>query len=93
MFSWGINIMIGDGHQIIDKQTTQNLKNDICRTEDHVWICHNSFLSKNCYIPRGCIVGANSVVTKKFTKESCVIAGNPAKVVKENIEWLRDKSL
>ena len=29
------------------------------------------------------IVGAGSIVTKSFTKGNCVIAGNPAKVIKE----------
>ena len=29
----------------------------------------------------------NSIVTKSFNEENCVIAGNPAKIVKRNIEW------
>lgn len=94
MLSWGIIAMIGDGHQIIDKSNLNSINSGgNCYIGNHVWICHNSYLGKNCSIPDGCIVGANSVVTKSFTEENCVIAGNPAKIVKHNIEWLRDKSI
>jgi len=45
---------------------------------------------KNVTIPNECIVGAGSVVTKRFDKEYCVIAGNPARVVRENVQWVKN---
>ena len=38
-------------------------------------------------IPDGAIVGAYSVVAGRFDEKNSVIAGNPARVVKRNIEW------
>lgn len=44
---------------------------------------------KNAQINANCIVGANSLVTKKFSEQYVVIAGNPAKIIKDDIEWDR----
>lgn len=41
-------------------------------------------------IPDGCIVGMGAVVAKQFSTANSVIAGNPAKIVKENINWIRE---
>ena len=54
---------------------------------NHVWICKDVKIMKNTNIPDGCIVAQGSIVTKKFEKENCILAGNPARVVKENIHW------
>lgn len=32
-------------------------------------------------LPKQCIVGAGSVVTKSFSEEGCIIAGNPARII------------
>ena len=59
----------------------------------------NIDIGDNCYIGSGVkfapssgvsnnsVCGMGSVVTKKFEKESIVIAGVPAKIIKENINW------
>lgn len=46
---------------------------------------------KNVTIPDECIVGAGSVVTKRFDRDHCVIAGNPARVVRENVRWIKNQ--
>lgn len=35
------------------------------------------------------IVGACSVITKQFEEENVILAGNPAKIVKQNVKWGR----
>ncbi|MBQ9235430.1 MAG: hypothetical protein IJ184_03080 [Alphaproteobacteria bacterium] len=47
----------------------------------------NSIILKGVSLAKGCIVGAGSVVTKSVAQERCIIAGNPAKVVKSDIDW------
>lgn len=56
---------------------------------DRVWIGENVCVLKGVNIGNGCIVGANSVVTKSVP-EGCIVAGNPAKVIKK---WNCDKLL
>lgn len=55
-----------------------------------VWIAQRVTLIKGAQIPSNCVVGACSLVNKKFEEEGCIIAGNPAKVIKRNIRWKFD---
>ncbi|MDE9550831.1 acyltransferase [Xenorhabdus bovienii] len=48
---------------------------------ERVWICNGAVILAGTYISDGCIVGANAVVKGEF-KRPCVIAGIPAKNVK-----------
>ena len=45
---------------------------------------------KGTSIGDNCVVGASSIVTKKIEKSNVAVAGNPATIVKENIDWKRD---
>ena len=75
-------------HAIYDKDTFENLdKSEGIFIGNHVWIGEHAFIMKKATIPDNCIVGAMSVVTKRFTEENAVIAGNPARVCKRNVMW------
>lgn len=50
----------------------------------------NAVVCKNTKISDGCIIGVNSVVTKSVDKENVVLVGNPAKIVKKDVEWQRE---
>ena len=49
---------------------------------ERCWLCENAVILPGVHIGDGSIVAANAVVTKDVP-ERCVVAGNPAKVVKE----------
>lgn len=51
----------------------------------NVWIGENARICKGVSIGEGAIVAANAVVTKDVPS-NCVVAGNPAKVVKTDID-------
>ena len=90
MFSANIDIWPHYGHPIYKKGTKEIINNpkDGVYIEDHVWIGRNVNLLKNTYIPKNSVVGACSIVNKSFKgKENVIIAGIPAKIVKEDIEW------
>ena len=52
------------------------------KIEDHAWIGAEAMILKGVTIGEGAIIGARSVVTKDVPPY-CIVAGNPAKVVKQ----------
>lgn len=85
-----VNIVFqGDGHSVLDYETGRvlNKPKNIVEIGNHCWIGRDIKFLKGAKIPADCIVAAGSIVTKMFDKPHCVIAGSPAKVVKENISW------
>ena len=59
--------------------------NHICkevRIGDYCWIGMNAVILPGVKLGPRTIVGAGAVVTKSFEEGFCVIAGNPAKVIK-----------
>jgi acetyltransferase-like isoleucine patch superfamily enzyme len=49
---------------------------------DNVWIGTNAVILPGVKIASGSIVGAGSVVTRSFTQQNAIIAGNPAKFIR-----------
>ena len=53
---------------------------------NNVFICINSIVIAGVTIADNNIVGAGSVVTKNFLESYCIIAGNPARVIKRYVD-------
>lgn len=93
MFSDDIYLASGDGHSIVDELTREreNPSSDIL-IGDHVWIGTKAFICKGVVLGNNCIVGGQSVLAHKNEKKDNVLyAGNPAKIIRENINWLRER--
>lgn len=56
---------------------------------DRVWVGHGSSLLKRAVIGSGTIVAAKSTVLKGSYGKNILLAGNPAKQVKSDVEWAR----
>jgi acetyltransferase-like isoleucine patch superfamily enzyme len=56
---------------------------------DHVWVSHGVSVLRGSVIPSGCIIGAKSLVANVFDTENALIAGVPAKVIRNGVEWAR----
>jgi acetyltransferase-like isoleucine patch superfamily enzyme len=92
MLSFGIDIRNGDSHVILDKKTRNriNYPGDI-KIGNHVWIGAHVQILKNTNIGSGSIIGIRSLVSKNVPDNSIAV-GNPAKIIKQEIEWERDRS-
>lgn len=90
MFSENIRIRADDGHVIYQKDT-QNIINNSngVKIGNHVWLSENSYIGKDVEIADNCIVGFGAIVTKSCLEDSSIIAGVPAKVIKNNVRWER----
>lgn len=62
----------------------QSVKKSDVVIGDNVWIGWGCVILKGAIIGNNCIVGAGSVVLGKEYPDNCIIAGNPARVVKIN---------
>lgn len=91
MFSYTISVFQPDMHLIFDLNTEKRINaNKNITIGNHVWIGKSVQLLGGCSIPDNCIVGARSVTSRKFTEKNCIIAGNPAKVIRKDIIWAED---
>jgi len=91
MLAEEIIIRTGDSHPIYDANTNQliNHGKDVI-IKNKVWVGTRSQILKGVEIDDHAIVGAGSVVTQSVKARS-IVAGNPAKLIKENIYWAFDR--
>ncbi len=89
MFSHHINIRTSDAHPIfaLDGGDRINQGKDVY-IGNHVWLTPGVIIQKGVVIGDGAIVATNSIVTKDVPSHS-VVAGMPARVVKEGVDWGR----
>lgn len=90
MFSRDIVIYAHDGHNMLNSDgKIINTPKSSVEIGNHVWIGHGVHICKGTKISNNSIIGMASLVNKRFERENIIIAGNPAKVVKEDINWVR----
>lgn len=87
LFSSNIVLRTGDSHSILNENGERtNCSKDIM-LENHIWVTQNVTILKGVKIAQNSILATGSIVTKSFNRPNVIIAGNPAKIVKENINW------
>lgn len=93
MFSWDVEIRTNDGHHIFDRRSGQriNAPRNIS-IGNHVWIGQDALLLHGFSIGDGSVVGAKTVTSSHF-KDHVIVAGNPGRVIKEDIVWSRDSEM
>ena len=87
LFSSDIHFRTGDSHSVLDLQGRRINPSEDIWVGDHVWFGTKVTCLKGARIPSHSIVGACALVTGKFEKPNCVLAGVPAKVVKQGVDW------
>jgi acetyltransferase-like isoleucine patch superfamily enzyme len=90
LFSSDIDVRTGDSHSILSEGKRINPARSVA-IEDHVWIGAHCSILKGSVIPDNSIVATRSVVTKSFFKSGVILAGNPAEIIKEGINWQHER--
>lgn len=90
MFASGIWLRASDMHSILDLATGEilNPPQDITIGR-HVWVGQEVLILKGSIIGDGAVVGARALVTGSV-KPCSLVAGSPARTLKENVSWSRN---
>jgi acetyltransferase-like isoleucine patch superfamily enzyme len=93
MFANDIDLRTGDSHSIIDSLSSEriNYAQDI-NIGNHVWVASHVSILKGVHISDNSVVATRAVVTKSFQENNILIGGMPAKKIKENINWDRQRT-
>ena len=83
VISENVSIRDSDNHQITSHP---HVKTKPIKIGNDVWIGMNVTILKGVNIGNGAIVAANSLVTRNIP-ENTMVAGVPAKVIKNNVSW------
>jgi len=83
--SWGCQFLDEDFHEVSYPEKRQ--KDKSIKIGNHVWIGCGVKIYGGSTIPDNCVVASDSVVKGRFLTQNALIAGHPARIVRENIEW------
>lgn len=80
-----------DGHSICKDGERINQSKPII-ISDHVWIARNAKILKGVTIQSNTVIGMSSLVTSGTYPANTLIAGLPAKVIKQGITWSHERT-
>lgn len=88
---WNVSVRDGDGHYIISKDSGEILNHpEEIHIGNHVWLCSDVTVMKGISIADDCVVACNSLVLKSLSESHAIYGGSPAKLIKENVSFIRD---
>lgn len=90
MISSQVYASLSDIHPIYDRGTGIRLNPPASiDVGDHVWVGLRAMILKGARIGEGSVIAAGAIVSGE-TSPNAVLAGAPARVVRENVAWRRD---
>ena len=81
-----VTIMDSDWHGLAVGNEKPRETIEEVTVKDHCWIGQNAMILKGVTIGEGAVVGAGSVVTRDIEPRT-MVAGNPARVIRQNVAW------
>lgn len=90
LVSYDTCIRTADPHLLYDIKTKQRINEaKSIYVGDHVWIGQHVFFLKGTKIGSGAVIGALSNLTGKTYKSNCSYGGNPARILKKDVFFLK----
>lgn len=86
MLSSNINVRTGDSHSIVDNDGNRINPAASVSIGDHCWIGEGAKVMKGVQLQNDTIIASGAIVTRSFSS-NCILAGNPAKAIRENVSW------
>lgn len=91
MLAKQVEIRTGDSHSIIDNETGLRInKAANVILKEHVWVGAHAKILKGVTVGHNSIIAIAAVVTNDIPAHS-IAAGIPAKVIRSNIDWKRER--
>lgn len=91
MFGRNCIIYDSDFHMLLDKDGIASNKPENVKIGDHVWLTTNVVVSKGVSIGAGCVVSANTVVTRSFDQGGMISGRSIGTVIDKDIKWDRSR--
>lgn len=93
MFSHRIEIRNGDSHAIYDNHTKKRINSaESIVIGSHVWLGADCKVLKGGVIADNSIIATAGIVTKSCAETNAIYGGIPAKKIKENVFWTRERN-
>lgn len=86
LVGWNVSIRDNDGHTVIYDGKRQSTVSSV-EIGHNVWICAESHILKGAKIGNQCILAYGSLLTKGTTENNALLAGHPAKIIRQDISW------
>ena len=83
LIGWDVEIHDTDGHKIV--RDGFELAKPIA-IGDHVWVGSRAMILKGVKIGSNSVVAKGAIVTRDVP-ENCIVAGSPARVIREHVTW------
>lgn len=90
MISSYVQIRTGDSHSIVDFEGNRINPAESVEIGNHCWIGEGAKVMKGVKLEGGNVVSTGAIVTKSFGK-NVLLGGIPAKVIKENVSWDKER--
>lgn len=87
LLSANISVRTGDSHSITDLDGKRTNRSRSVMIGEHCWIGNTVLIFKGTTIGANSIVGGGSVVSGKVFPDNSLIAGNPATIVRNGVNW------
>lgn len=90
MVSSNVQVRTGDSHSILDNDGNRINKAQSVTIGDHVWLGEGAKVLKGVTLEGDDIISTGAIVTKSFGK-NVLLGGIPAKVLKDNVTWDKER--
>lgn len=87
LISWDCLFMDTDFHKIYNKHGIHINIDEPIVFGDNIWIGCRSLVLKGSQVSNYSVIGANSKICTKFEESNIIISGNPAEIIKRDINW------